>query len=127
MRGCAGTKRNGVGSAQSHILDLALGKRIRSCGTDPNFSRQNTKVLIVGIYTRQTTSTPTLNSQFSARSLQLSWLLPSQDFVLQESSSLAPQQWTNSSVPVVLNLTNLHNEVIIPTQTLGMFYRLESK
>jgi photosystem II stability/assembly factor-like uncharacterized protein len=77
-----------------------------------------------GIYTLQTTPSPQLNLTPTNGSFKLSWLIPSTNFVMQQSSNLA--SWSNVTNTPVLNLTNLQNEVILsPTSSSG-FYRLKT-
>jgi hypothetical protein len=60
----------------------------------------------------------------SGSNLNVSWIIPSTNFVLQQSSDLA--SWTDVTNPPVLNLTNLQNEVVLsPTGSSG-FYRLKT-
>jgi hypothetical protein len=80
-----------------------------------------------GIYTWQTTAQPSLSVVGSASGLLISWILPSQKFVLQQSFDLASTHWTNVPVTPLLNLTNLHNEVTIPAPTDNAFYRVMSE
>jgi hypothetical protein len=76
------------------------------------------------IYTLQTTPSPQLNLTPINGSFKLSWLIPSTNFVMQQSSNLA--SWSNVTNTPVLNLTNLQNEVILsPTSSSG-FYRLKT-
>jgi alpha-D-ribose 1-methylphosphonate 5-triphosphate synthase subunit PhnH len=77
-----------------------------------------------GIYTLQTTPAPQLNLATSSSNLALSWIIPSTNFVLQQSSDLT--SWADVTNTPVLNLTNLQNEVILsPTSSSG-FYRLKT-
>ncbi len=77
-----------------------------------------------GIYTSQTTSPPQLNLTPSGGNLTVSWLVPSTNFVLQQSPDLS--SWSNVTNPPALNLTNLQNEVALsPTNGSG-FYRLKT-
>jgi hypothetical protein len=94
-------------------------------------SADGTKLVAVasggGIYTLQATPAPTLNVISSTTNLLLSWIVPSQKFVLQQSSDLTAHSWTNVPGSPVLNFTNLHNEVIVPPPTGSVFYRLASQ
>jgi hypothetical protein len=94
-------------------------------------SADGTKLVAVasggGIYTWQGTPTPTLNITPSAANLLLSWIVPSRNFVLQQSSGLTTPRWTNVLVSPLLNFTNLHNEVTVPAPTGSVFYRLTSQ
>lgn len=56
--------------------------------------------------------------------LTLSWIIPSTDFGLQQSSDL--MSWMDVTNPPVLNLTNLQNEVILPPAGSNSFYRLKT-
>lgn len=76
------------------------------------------------VYTFQTTPTPRLGLQRSAGNLVASWTLPSQKFVLQETTDLASPTWRNVTTPPVLNCTNLQQQVTMPAGTAGKFYRL---
>jgi photosystem II stability/assembly factor-like uncharacterized protein len=77
-----------------------------------------------GIYASQSTPTAQLTLVPSGSNLNVSWIIPSTNFVLQQSSDLA--SWTDVTNPPVLNLTNLQNEVILsPTGSSG-FYRLKT-
>ena len=78
-----------------------------------------------GIYILQTTPSPQLNIKpASNNNLALSWIVPSTNFVMQQSSDLG--SWTDMTNTPVLNLTNLQDEVIFsPTRSSG-FYRLKT-
>jgi hypothetical protein len=58
-------------------------------------------------------------------SLQLSWLLPSEPFVLEESGDLLA--WSRMAVTPALNYANLHYEVNLPAPIAPRFYRLASQ
>ena len=53
----------------------------------------------------------------------ISWLIPSQDFTLQQSPDLL--SWTDVTNPPVLNLTNLQNQVTLPPLDGSSFFRLK--
>jgi hypothetical protein len=77
-----------------------------------------------GIWTLQTTAAPQLNLKSADTSLNLSWIIPSANFVLQQSFNLS--SWSEVADPAVLNPTNLRNEVVLqPTNGSG-FYRLKT-
>jgi hypothetical protein len=72
------------------------------------------------IYVSQTTPVPVLN--LSASDNVISWTIPSQDFTLQQSSDLL--NWTDTTNVPVLNLTNLENQLALPS--IGnSFFRLK--
>jgi hypothetical protein len=77
-----------------------------------------------GIYIYQTTPSPQLNVLPAGSNLAISWLIPSTNFVVQQSSDLI--SWVDLTNTPTLNLTNLNNELIIsPTNSSG-FYRLNT-
>jgi hypothetical protein len=74
-----------------------------------------------GIWILQTTPSPSLGFSLTD-SLQLSWLIPSTNFVLQQSSDLV--NWSVVTNAPVLNLTNLQNQVALPLSDGNAFFRL---
>jgi hypothetical protein len=72
------------------------------------------------IYISQTTPSPVLN--LSAADNIISWIIPSLDFTLQQSPDLS--NWTDMTNMPVLNLTNLQNQVMLPTPDGNNFFRL---
>jgi hypothetical protein len=91
-------------------------------------SADGTKLAVVdahpgGIWTLQNTPTPSLS--ISPRNgIQLCWLIPSTNFVLQQSFDLA--SWSDMTNAAVLNPTNLQNQVTLPLSTGNSFYRLKT-
>jgi hypothetical protein len=81
-------------------------------------------VVYGGIYTSQTTPTPQLNVSLTNGTMTLSWLIPSTNFILQQSSDLA--SWSAVTNTPVLNFTNLQNQVALPVSTGNVFYRLKA-
>ncbi len=79
-----------------------------------------------GIYTSQTTPHPVLNVTLAGGNLVLSWIIPSQPFVVQENSDLATTNWIDMASSPVLDLTNLRNQVTLPIPTGNRFYRLKA-
>jgi hypothetical protein len=77
-----------------------------------------------GIWTLQTTPSPQLNLTLSDTKLALAWIIPSMNFVLQQSADLS--SWSVVTNQPVLNLTNLQNEVILPPPDSNVFYRLKT-
>ena len=76
------------------------------------------------IYTLQTMPSPSMNITPTNGSFKLSWLIPSTNFVMQQSSDLT--SWSDVTNEPVLNLTNLQNEVILPPTNSSGFYRLKT-
>lgn len=77
-----------------------------------------------GIYILQTIRPPKLNLTPTNGNLSLSWLIPSTNFVLQQSADLS--SWTDLANQPVLNLTNLQNQVTLPSPASNVFYRLKT-
>ena len=75
------------------------------------------------IFTTQVTPSPVLNLLGSGNSTLVSWLIPSMNFTLQQSSNLS--SWTNLTALPILNLTNLQNQVVLPPLGGSGFYRLK--
>jgi len=85
-------------------------------------------VAVVGyggsIYTSQTTLSPQLHGSPASTNLTLAWTVPSTNFVLQQSTDLS--SWSPVTNPPVLNLTNLQNQVTLPSSNSSGFYRLKT-
>ena len=74
------------------------------------------------IYTSQSIQPPLVNLAPANGNLMLSWLVPSTNFVLEQSPDL--MNWLEVTNTPVLNLNNLQDEVVFsPTNHTG-FYRL---
>jgi hypothetical protein len=80
-----------------------------------------------GIYTMQTEPTPILEVIPSTVTTLISWIIPSQSLVLQQTPNIATAIWTDVPITPALNLTNLHNEVTVTASHGNMFYRLVSQ
>jgi hypothetical protein len=76
-----------------------------------------------GIWIAKSTPTPELTIE-PTDGLQLSWLIPSTNFVLQQSPDLS--SWSDVTNVPVLNLTNLQNQVTLPLSADSSFYRLKT-
>ena len=68
--------------------------------------------------------TPQLNIQQKDSSLAVSWLIPSTNFVLQQSADITALNWTPVTNNPTLNFTNLQQEVSVPTTSSNRFFRL---
>ena len=75
------------------------------------------------IYTLKVIRPPQLKlAPDSGRNIVLSWLVPSTNFVLQQSSDLA--SWADLTNAPTLNFTNLKNQVMLSPSNSSGFYRL---
>jgi hypothetical protein len=77
-----------------------------------------------GIWTSQSTPSPRLNIAPINCNLAFSWIIPSTNFVLQQSCDLI--SWVTLTNVPTLNLTSLQNQTTLsPTNSIG-FYRLST-
>jgi hypothetical protein len=76
-----------------------------------------------GIWISYSTPSPRLNIALS-NDLVISWIIPSTNFDLQQSSDLI--SWADVTNPPVLNFTNLQNEVTLSPSNSSGFYRLKT-
>lgn len=77
-----------------------------------------------GIWISQSVPAPQLSIAPSDANAVISWIVPSTNFVMQQSSDL--QNWADMTNQPVLNLTNLQDEVILPPPGSNVFYRLKT-
>jgi hypothetical protein len=77
-----------------------------------------------GIYTWQSTPMPTVNITTPGGNPMLSWLVPSTNFVLQQSFNLA--LWTDVTNLPSLNFTNLQYQVTLSPSNQSAFFRLKT-
>ena len=77
-----------------------------------------------GIWTLQITPAPQMNITPTDGNLALSWIVPSTNFVMQQSPDLSG--WMDMTNTPMLNLTNLQNEVTLPPTGSNVFYRLKT-
>ncbi len=79
------------------------------------------------IYILKTTPEPRLNLTSVSNRVALSWITPSIDFRLQQSSDLRTQNWMTVTDAPSLNYTNLQSEVFLPKPASNTFYRLSAQ
>ena len=77
-----------------------------------------------GIYISQTMPSPQVNIMPINGNFKLSWLVPSTNFVMQQSSDLT--LWADMTNAPTLNLTNLQNQVTLCPFNSSGFYRLKT-
>jgi hypothetical protein len=77
-----------------------------------------------GTWIGRLTPTPQLNIQPQNSTIGLSWLLPSTNFVLQQSSDISAINWAAVTNAPVLNFTNLNEDLNLPITTTNTFFRL---
>lgn len=76
------------------------------------------------IWSSQTITSPVLDQTPNNEHLTLSWLVPSTNFVLQQSSDLV--DWSDVTDKLTLNLTHLQNQVTLPMSAGDSFFRLKT-
>lgn len=72
----------------------------------------------------QSIYSPQMNLTPLPTNLVLSWIIPSTNFVLQQSSDMT--DWADLTNAPVLNLTNLQNQVTLPLSASNGFFRLKT-
>ena len=77
-----------------------------------------------GIWILQSAPTPQLNIVTTNPNLTVSWIIPSTNFVLQQSFDLS--SWTDMTDTPALNLTNLQDEMVLSPTNSSVFYRLKT-
>jgi hypothetical protein len=78
------------------------------------------------IWISRTPSVPRLNVTKGSETLTLSWLTPTTNFTLQANFDLNTSNWINVTNPPVLDLTDLHTEVVLPKPASNTFYQLRA-
>lgn len=99
------------------IACSADGNRLEASG-DPLYGTNY-------IYSSYPQPLPQINTIASSNQLALSWTVPSTNMILQQSGDL--KSWTSMTNSPVLNLTNLHEQITIPTTNSASFFRLISQ
>jgi photosystem II stability/assembly factor-like uncharacterized protein len=79
-----------------------------------------------GLWRATSTPAPRLQTALSPGSFRVGWILPSMNFVLQQSADCTPASWSDVTNPPTLNLSNLQYEIALPTLDRG-FYRLKNQ
>ncbi len=77
-----------------------------------------------GVWTSRTMYSPRLDLQVADTNLLLSWVKPSTNFVLQQTADLKTPNWVSLTNMPSLNLSNLQEQVALPTANGGGFFRL---
>jgi len=80
-----------------------------------------------GAVAQQQALAPAMGIGVSAGRLVVSWVVPSANFALQQSSDIGVANWTDVPSAPVLNYSTLREEVTVPSPGKQMFYRLVSR
>ena len=96
----------------------------KSIATSADGNRLAAVVYRGGIWVAQTMPSPRLNFTTANAALKVSWMVPSTNFVIQQSTDF--QNWTDATNAPTLNLTNLQNEIVLPSAGGNYFYRLKT-
>jgi len=78
------------------------------------------------VYVCSSAPIPKLELSPAGANFTLSWIVPSTNFVLQQSSDLTTTNWVTVTNAPILNLANLHNEVTLPASVTSTFFRLKT-
>lgn len=70
------------------------------------------------------TPSPQMNVQLQDTNVTVSWLIPSTNFVLQQTADLSTPVWTQVGISPTLNFTNLKEEATVPANGSNTFLRL---
>lgn len=104
-----------------------------ACSADGNLriaatpvSSRTSPVGTGSIWISRVTATPSLNIDLVDTNVLVSWMVPSSDFILQQTSDLAVGEWQDVSTVPTLNLATLQNEVLLPLTSTNAFFRLRS-
>jgi hypothetical protein len=76
------------------------------------------------IYTAQLIQPPALNILSTNGVVSLSWIMPSTNFVLQQSVDLAAGNWTEATETPSFDPTTLQQSVTVPATAANSFYRM---
>jgi hypothetical protein len=79
------------------------------------------------IYALQTATHPALRFTRQDNNATISWLIPSLDVVLEETTDLANRQWTEVVTPAEMDLNTLRYQVPAQTTNSTLFYRLRQQ
>lgn len=72
------------------------------------------------------TMAPSMTIRPAGTNSLISWLVPALDFTLQQNIDPTSTNWVDVGVTPVLNLTDLHNEMKVPSTLGNVFFRLSS-
>ena len=79
------------------------------------------------VYTNRSTPTPVLTLAAVGENMVASWALPSQKFLLQQTTDVNTTNWVDVGTAPALDLTNLHYRLTLPKTPGTTFYRLISR
>lgn len=79
-----------------------------------------------GIYVKRSLQLPMLNI-VASNALVLSWLVPSTNFSLQQTSNLFAGSWVAVTNTPILNTADLQNQITLPLPAVPTFYRLSTQ
>lgn len=80
-----------------------------------------------GIWTSYSPGAPVLEIAPTNNLIKISWLIPSAEFVLEQTFDLHSTNWSAVDAIPTLNASNLHYEVSMPISGSNAFYRLRMR
>ena len=117
--GAFSVSTNGVWATNSMPVS---GRFIASLASSADGGQWVAAVQAGGIYVLRNIRAPALNLTSTGGGLHLNWLVPSTNFVAQQSPDLA--SWVNVTNPPSLNFTNLQDQIMLSPSNGSSFYRL---
>src|SRR5208337_3917946 len=78
------------------------------------------------IYIKRSVQPPTLNISASSM-IDLSWLVPSTNFILQQTTDFVAGPWVAITNTPTLNFANLQDQIAVPLSAIPTFFRLSAQ
>jgi hypothetical protein len=79
------------------------------------------------VYFSGTVQPPAILLDYISGASKLSWVIPSKNFVLEESADFYPASWSPITNVPHLNPSNLHHEITLPATGDNHFFRLRTE
>jgi hypothetical protein len=120
--GGGGGSSTGTSGTNTYTVSGTIGQPATASMSGGNYSLTGGFWSILAVV--QTSGSPELNITRSGSQAILSWGAPATGFVLQQSSTLAPNSWTTSSAILTTNSTNV--TVTVNVTNGYQFFRLKN-
>ncbi len=105
----------------------ANGQRIALFANEPNPNGRSICLLQSPAPEPAPPPSPRLTLRLSGPDLNLSWLIPSTRFVLQQTAALGSGVWEDVPTPPTLDFTNLHHRVTLSPSPGHRYFRLKQR
>jgi hypothetical protein len=120
--GGGGGSSTGTSGTNTYTVSGTIGQPATATMSGGNYSLTGGFWSILAVV--QTPGSPELSITRSGSQAVLSWSVPATGFVLQQSSTLAPNSWTASSAILTTNSTNI--TVTVNVTNGYQFFRLKN-